>query len=63
MVRTSDKPWLDDRCVLAHCAKQRVYQVWGRTRTQANWEEQRVACRHGQIVYVDAERAFTERSN
>ena len=46
MVKTDDKPWFDDRCVLVHCAKQRAYRVWSRSRTQADWEEYMVARRH-----------------
>ena len=28
VVRTGGKPWFDDRYALAHCAKQRAYEVW-----------------------------------
>ena len=48
VVRTRDKPWFDDRCPLTHCAKQRTYRVRGRNRTQADWEEYRVARRRTQ---------------
>ena len=33
-VRMGDKPKFDNRCVLAHRAKQRAYRVWRRSRTQ-----------------------------
>ena len=36
MVRTGGKPWFGDRCILAHCAKQRAYNVWSRSRIQAD---------------------------
>ena len=62
MIREGDKPLFDDRCVLAHCAKPRAYRVWNRSRRQADWEEHRVACHYANLVYVDVERAFTERS-
>ena len=55
------KPWFDDRCVLAHRAKQRVYGVGSRSRTQADLEEHRVARCRAQLIYEDAKRAFTER--
>ena len=45
VVKTGDKPWFDDWC-LAHRAKQRAYRVWSRSRTQADWEEYKVARRH-----------------
>ena len=61
MVRTGGKPWLADRCVLAYRAKQRTYGVWSCSRTQADWEEYRLACRIAQHVYVEAERAFKKR--
>ena len=54
MVRTGDKPWFDDRCVLAHRAKKRAYRPWSRSRKQADWEEYSVASRHVQLVYEDA---------
>ena len=54
VVRTSDEPWFDIRCDLAYRAKLRKYRVLSRSRTQMNWEEYRVACRHAQLVYVDA---------
>ena len=60
-VRMGDKPWLDDRCVLAHRAKQRAYRAWSRSRTQIDWQEYRVA-RCAPLVCKDAERSFTERS-
>ena len=60
MVRTGDKPWFDDQCVLAHRAKQRTYRVWSSSYTQADWEEYRVARRQAQHVYVADERAFNE---
>ena len=28
VVRSGNKPWFDDRCVLAHRAMQRAYRVW-----------------------------------
>ena len=62
VVRTDDKRWFDDRRVLTHRVKQRAYRVWNRSKTQADWEEKRVACRQAQLVYVDAERKFTEWS-
>ena len=61
-VITGDKPWFDDRCVLAHRAEQRACRVWSRTRTQADWEWHRVARRYVQHAYVEAERAFIEWS-
>ena len=36
VVRMGDKPWFDDRSVLAHCAMQRAYRVWSSSRTQAD---------------------------
>ena len=33
LATTGNKPWFDDRCVLAHRAKQRAYRVWCRIRT------------------------------
>ena len=60
--RTDDKLWFDDRCVLGHRAKERAYSVSSHGRTQDNWEEHRVACRHAQLVYEDADRVFIERS-
>ena len=36
VVRTDDKPWFDDRCVLAHSAKQRAYRMWSCSKTQAD---------------------------
>ena len=62
MVKTGVKPWFDDRCVLAHLAKQRAYRVWSRRRTQVDWEKYRVARCRSQLVYEDAEQAFTEKS-
>ena len=62
VVRTRDKPWYDDRCALARRAKQRVYKVWSRSRSQADWEEYRVARGRTQLVYRDIERPFTDRS-
>ena len=32
-------------------------------RTQADWEEHRVVRRYAQLVYVDAERAFTNKES
>ena len=46
MARTRDELWLDNRCVLANRVKQRVYRVWSRSRTQAEWKGYRVACLH-----------------
>ena len=62
VIRTGDKPSLDDWCVLAHLMKQRVYGVWGCGRAQADWEDNTVARRHVQLIYEDAGRAFTELS-
>ena len=45
VLRTRNKPWFDDRCALAHHAKQRAYRMWSRSRTQADWEGYRVARR------------------
>ena len=59
-VKTGDKPWCDDRCVLAHRLKQRAYRLWSRSRTQAVCEEYRVIRRGAQLVYEDTERTFTE---
>ena len=59
---TGDRPWFDDRCVLAHHAKQREYRVWSRSWTQADWEEYRMARRQAQPVCEDTKRAFTEPS-
>ena len=36
VIRPEDKPWLDDRCLLAHRVKQRGYRVWSRSKTQAD---------------------------
>ena len=52
--------FFDDRYVLVFYMKHRIYRVWSRSRTQADWEEYRVARRQTQLVYIDAERAFTE---
>ena len=60
MVRTGKKSWFDDRTVLVHRAKQRVYRVLSRSWTQAHWAVHNVTHRHAQVVYGDAE--FTERS-
>ena len=46
MIRTGDKPSFDDWCVLSQRAKQGAYRVWSRSRTQADWEEYRVARSH-----------------
>ena len=62
VVRTDDKPWFHNLCVLAHCGKQRVYRMWSRCRAQADWKEFRLACLHAQFVYEDTERVFTEQS-
>ena len=62
MVRTGDKPWFEDRCALAHRAKQRAYRLWSRSKMQAIWEEYRVARHHAHLVSEDAKRAFTEWS-
>ena len=62
MFGMGDKPWYDDRGVLSHRKKQRAYKMWSHIRTHADWEEYRVTCHHAQLVYVDAKRAFTERS-
>ena len=62
MVKTGETPLFDDRCVLAHRAKQRAYRVWSWSRSQADWKEYRVARRRAQLVYEDAERVFKERS-
>ena len=62
VVRTGDKCWFDYPCVLAHRAKQRAYRVRSCRRTQADWNEYRVARRRAQLVHEDAERAFTEQS-
>ena len=62
MARKEDKPWFHNRYALAHRVKQKSCGVWSRSRTQADWEEHRVARRRAQLVYGDAERAFTERS-
>ena len=55
MVRTIDKSWFDDQCVLVHPEKQRAYRVWRRSMTQADWKECRVARHRAQLVYEDAE--------
>ena len=47
MVRTEDRPWFEDLCVLAYRAKQKAYRVWSRDKTQADWE---VARRCAQLV-------------
>ena len=62
VVTIRDKPWFNDWCVLAHSAQQREYEVWSRSRTQTDWGEYRMARGRAQLVYEDAERAFTERS-
>ena len=49
--RTGDNLWFDDRCVLAHRAKQKAYKVRGRSRKQADWEEYRVARRRDQLAH------------
>ena len=36
VVRTSEQPWFNGRCVLSHSAKQRAYRVWSRSRKQAD---------------------------
>ena len=62
MVRTGDTSWFDDRCLVTYPAKQKVYSVWSRSRTPVDWKKYRVARRHVQHVYVEAERAFNESS-
>ena len=62
VVRTNDKPWFDGRCVFAHRAKKRAYRVQPRRRPQEDCVEYRVARRHTQLVYEDAERAFIKQS-
>ena len=62
MVRTGNKPWFDDQCILAHCAKQRAYRVGSCSRMQAGWKKHRGARHHAQLIYEDAERLFMERS-
>ena len=62
MVRTEDKPLFDNLRVLTNRAKQIAYRVWSRSRTQADWENYRMTRRHAQHVYVEAERAFNEKS-
>ena len=63
VVRTGDKSWFDNRSVLTHDAKHRVYRVWSHSMTQADWEKYMVARRCAQLVYEDAERAFTKVSS
>ena len=63
VVRMGDKSCFDDRFVLALRAKHRAHRVSLRSRTQDDWEVYRVAHRHVQLIYEDAERAFTERVN
>ena len=60
----TDKPLFDARCVLAQLAKQRACRVWvwSCSRTQSEWVKVRVARRHAQLVYEDAERVFTKWS-
>ena len=61
VVKTGDKPWFDDRCSLAHYAKQRAYRLWNRNRKQADWEKYRLGgLSSRQLVYREAVRAFTE---
>ena len=43
-------------------AKRTEYIVWSRSRVQADSEDYWATRRHAQLVYVDAERVFTERS-
>ena len=62
MVRSGNKPWCDDQCVLAYRAKQRAHRAWSSSKTQADWKACRVARRHAQQVYVEAEQAFDGRS-
>ena len=59
---SGNKLWFDDRCVLAHRAKQRVYRMLSSGKTQADWEVYRVARCRAQHVDVEAEKAFDERS-
>ena len=63
MVRTGDKSWFGNQCVLPLRSQQRAYRVWSRSRKQTDWEEYRVARRYTQHVYVEVERAFNERGN
>ena len=39
VVRTADKTWFNDRCVLAYRARQSACTVCSRSRTQADWVE------------------------
>ena len=59
-LRTGNKPWFDDQCVLTHREKQRAYFGW--SRIQADWEGYMVARRQAQHVFVEAEQALNERS-
>ena len=52
VVRSGNKLWFDDRCVVVYRAKQRAYRVWTSSRTQDDWELYRVARCHAQHVYV-----------
>ena len=58
VARRDNKSWFHNRCILVHRAKQRVYEVWNRSKMQANWKEYGVARRHARLVYEDAERLF-----
>ena len=53
VVRTDDKPWFNDQCVLSHREQQRASRVWSCSRTQADWEKHRVIRSYAQLVYVD----------
>ena len=61
VVRTGNKPIGMNPCVF-YRENQRAYRVWSSNRTQADWEEYKVARSRAQRVYVEAERAFNERS-
>ena len=52
VVRTGNKPWFDEQCVLAHREKQGAYRMWSRSKMQVNWEKYRETRRHAHHVYV-----------
>ena len=51
VIKTGDQSWFDDWYVFAHNAKQKAFRVRSLSRTQADREEHREACRQAQLVY------------
>ena len=62
VVRTGNKPYFDNQCILAHCAKQWTYRVWSRSKMRVDFEGYRVTRRHAHHMCEEAEQAFNERN-